>query len=254
MAISPQVAVTRDGTLAAIWVGFDGRNLSVHGCTRAVGADRWSVPVLLSDSAAMGANALRWEAEDPPIIATSGGTLGATWSRLDGVWVSTISESDTHWSTPSKLAASCGGPDIVARPDGSLATTWADRVQVSTLRHSSDNPVRSWRTFGALGRDSRLTGYLSRLRESRRRSRRWCLVASGLPPNPRHHGGRHRSRPPWHPFSRAAARCPESPRAATGASRRKRASGSSRPRRSSPSPHPGTHQEPRSSRPGSPTL
>lgn len=145
MAFAPQVTMTPDGMLAAIWVGFDGRNLRIHVCTLAPGADRWSTPVMLSDSAPMDANALLWEAKDPQIVATSGGTLAATWSRLDGVWVSTLSDGHTHWSTPSKLAddgtSDGGGPHIVAGPEGSLATIWATfgAVQVSILAASSQS-------------------------------------------------------------------------------------------------------------------
>ncbi len=136
-AAAPQIVAASDGSLTAVWQGFDGANTVIRTSRSIDRGSTWATPVTQS---APGQNA-----SFPHIVITPIGSLTVAWDRFDGsafAVQASHSADGSNWSAPYSLGSTGGeasSPQIVAAPNGTVTAVWQGFVGGSTVIQSSQS-------------------------------------------------------------------------------------------------------------------
>jgi hypothetical protein len=136
---APQIVAAADGSLTAVWQGFDGVNSIVQTSHSANRGATWGATTNLS---APGQNA-----SFPHVAIAPNGSVTVLWDRFNGsaFTVETSHSVDgSGWSAPVLLAVVGGeasNPQVLVAPNGTISGVWQSFIggnNVIETRHSVD--------------------------------------------------------------------------------------------------------------------
>lgn len=123
-AYNPQVALTSDGEVLAVWQQWDGARYSLF-ANSYTGAGGWgtAAPIDVGNGG---------DANDPQLVADGSGNAVAVWSQAEGgvytIWANRYS-SGGGWGTAQKLQTDAPGnaylPQLAVNGSGDFLTVWS---------------------------------------------------------------------------------------------------------------------------------
>jgi hypothetical protein len=161
-ASSPVILAQPDGSLRAFWWDrFDGLTLAEGtGVTVTVWSEPQPVPILVPQPPEPGVPATVEPipiGSMPRLVSDSSGTVHAFWlgepdeeTRAQPLLHARLPSGETDWSTPTTVAPSTVGFDVIADVTGTLHLAYITAVEQATAAagvyyRSSDNNGQSWR-------------------------------------------------------------------------------------------------------------
>lgn len=142
-AYDPQLAVSSDGTVTAVWTGSDGAHNIVRSATRPPGTGSFGT---VSDLSAAGEDNYA-----PQVAAAPDGTVTAVWNGAT-VQSATRPAGESAFGPVSDLPAaggSPGGPQVAAAADGSVTAVWTRSDGANRIVQTATRP-RGAGAFGAV--------------------------------------------------------------------------------------------------------
>jgi hypothetical protein len=144
-AFDPQLTVSPDGTVTAIWTRRNGANDIIQAATRPPGGSFGSPKTLFVDPGATGRR--------PQLAASPDGTVTAVWIRHGGA--NDIIQAATRppggaFGAPVDLSAplqSAAQPQVTASPDGTVTTIWTRSNGANDIIQAATRPPGG--AFGA---------------------------------------------------------------------------------------------------------